>query len=232
MPRITLIQLIDYRKWTEEIGFDREGIIQLKQSMIYQKIQSIFWEKNCFTLPFRRDYYIVLSNGVKREDLKEVAKELDQITPYGVRVVSIIHEYPVTALLKASTIIREHRFYYEDGLEDEVVVAHIDLNRVMELTDQTSVYESYLEILSLQYYIAKYVFRLGGIIDYMGGDNMIAIIPRTRYNELIEVLPSNLKIGIGVSHIPRKALELAAKALSMIRQGKSEANYHILYESS
>jgi len=84
VPRITLIELVNYRKWTEELGFDREGVVQVKQASIYGFLQDFFWARNCFTLPFRYDYYIVLSNGLQESVLRDLFKKLDGIAPYGV----------------------------------------------------------------------------------------------------------------------------------------------------
>lgn len=231
MPRITLLEIRKYRDWTEELGFDREGYIQIKQSRIYQTLQEVFWNRNCFVLPFRFDYYIVLNNGLLEKDLSEIIKQVENITPYGIKAVSIVHKYPAYGLLKATRIIRNNEFYYENGEEDEVVVSHIDLNNITELSIETSIYETYVEVLSLNYYITKQVFSIGGVTSYMGGDNLLAILPIDKYHELVEVLPSYLKIGIGISKVPRKALELSTRALTSIRKGEVSKNYHVLYDT-
>lgn len=231
MPRLTLLEIHKYREWTEELGSDREGLIQIKQSTIYRELQQIFWSRNCFVLPFRYDYYIVLSNGLVENDLRELVNELENKTPYGIKAVSIAHKYPVYALLKATRLIKSEKFYYESSSEDEVVVSHIDLNNITELSMETSIYESYVEILSLNYYITKQVFSIGGITNYMGGDNLVAILPIDKYLELVETLPSYLKIGIGVSRVPRRALELSTRALTSIRRGEVNENYYVLYDN-
>ncbi|OYT40456.1 MAG: GTP cyclohydrolase [Desulfurococcales archaeon ex4484_58] len=233
MPRITLIKLLKYREWTEELGSNREGIIQIKQSTIYGIFQEKFWEKQCFVLPFRFDYYIVLSNGLSKEDLEVIVKETEQYTPYGIKAVSLTHKYPAIAQMLATKLLhRNDKIIFLDGEEDENVIVHIDLNNITELTDQTSVYESYLEILMLYYYIAKYVFELGGIANYLGGDNLIAIIPYENLERLLNVIPSNVKVGVGVSYYPREALRLAAQALSTIRKKETTQNYLVLNDTS
>lgn len=231
MPRLTLIEISKYREWTEELDSDREGLVQIKQSTIYRNLQEVFWNKNCFVLPFRYDYYIVLSNGLSEEDLRNIVEQVRDTTPYGVRTVSIVHKYPVSALLKATSIIRRKEFYYEESIEDEIVVSHIDLNNITEYALETSIYESYIEILAINYYISKQVMSIGGITSYLGGDNLIAILPVDRYIDLIDIMPSYLKIGIGISKIPRKAVELSTKALTSIRKGLVNKNYYVLYDN-
>jgi GTP cyclohydrolase IIa len=232
VPRITIIKLLKYREWTEDLGFDREWIIQLKQSQIYNLLQTLFSKKNGFVLPIRYDYYIALSNGINYDTHLEILTEIESITPHGVRVVSVSHKYPAIAQLIASRLLHERRdkFLFLDSEEDENVIAHIDFDYVTRYTELTSVFESYMRIISLYYNITRYVFRLGGITAYLGGDNMVALIPGDRVNELLEIMPSYLKTGIGVSRIPRKALQLASKALTMIRHGLVDKKHLILYD--
>jgi len=232
LPRITLIELVDYRKWTEELGYDREGLIQIEQSRIYNTIQKLFWLNNCFVLPFRYDYYIALTNGLNREKLSEIAGQIERETPYGVKTVSTTHKYPSIALYRASMIIRNNKFYYEDGDEDKYVIVHLDLNNITEMAFETSIYEAYLTILDVYRFISNYVFKHNGIASYLGGDNLFAILPEEEYKLFLEIIPTYIKAGVGISHNSRKALELAARALSMIRSGRVRENIIVLHDSS
>ncbi|MCD6301718.1 MAG: GTP cyclohydrolase IIa [Staphylothermus sp.] len=234
MPRITLIKLLRYREWTEELGYDREWIIQSKQAKIYDLIQILFSKKNGFAFPLRYDYFIALSNGIDEKTHYEILMEIDSATPYGIKMVSLTHKYPAIAQLIASHIIRDKpgKLVFLEGDEDNNVVAHIDFNNITLYTDMTSVFESYLKIQSLYYNISKYAFQLGGISTYLGGDNMVVILPEEKIDRFLENLPYYLKIGIGVSSVPRKAMSLASKALTMIREGLVRKNYIILRDES
>jgi len=232
LPRMTVIKLDKYREWTEELGDDREGFIQIKQAEIYRVLQEYLWSKDCFALPLRYDYYIALTNGLSREDLITLKERVGAYAPYGLKIASVTHKYPAIAQLIATKHLASGEdVVYMDGVEDENVVLHIDLNNITEYTDQTSLYESYIEILMLNYNIARAIYELGGLANYLGGDNLLAILPKDHYKELIEILPSNLKIGVGVSINPRKALKLASQALTRIRRGEVDKNYLILYDS-
>jgi len=59
----------------------------------------------------------------------------------------------------------------------------------------------------------------GGITQYLGGDNILVILPPLNYISLTErlVVEDDLKAGIGVSRTAREALRLAAKALHDLR---------------
>lgn len=220
MPRITLVKLLRYREWTESLGPDREWRIQLLQSSIYSLLQSLFSKQNGFVIPLRYDYYIALSNGIDRDTHERILVELDSIAPHGVRIVSLTHKYPLIAQLIASRIIEhsEDKLVYRDGLEDENVILHIDLDDITSLTYSTSVFETYMRITSIYAEITNYATRLGGLTGYLGGDNMIVILHRDGLNDFIDTLPNYLKVGIGISYSPRKALSLAAKALTILRR--------------
>lgn len=228
MPRITLIELIKYRKWTEELGYDREGYIQIKQSRLYAIFQEKFLEKDCFVLPFRYDYYIVLSNGLSSDELKNIVDNIKTYTPYGLRVASVSHKYPVMALFKAYKMINKNNFFYEEGDEDKIVIAHLDLNKITELASQTSIYESFIEIISIYKFVNDYAFKNAGITSYLGGDNLIVVLPEEKYRDFLKVIPSYIKVGIGIAYKARKALELAAKALEEIRKNKNAKNVLVL----
>lgn len=230
MPRITLIKLLRYREWTENLGYDREWIIQKKQARTYDILQTLFSKKNGFVIPLRYDYYLALSNGINKETHQEILTEIDSIAPHGVKIVSIPHKYPAIGQLIASHLLEEKpgKLVYVEGEEDENVVVHVDFNSVTMYTEMTSVFESYMRIQTLYSLLTKYVFQLGGITSYLGGDNMLAIVPEENLNELLELLPSYLKAGIGLSYVPRKALLLASKALTIIRSGKVEDRFVIL----
>lgn len=220
MPRITLIKLLRYREWTEELGFDREWIIQDKQASLYLLLQGLFSKKGGFVIPMRYDYFLVLSNGIDEKTHQNILTDLEPETPYGLKMVSLVHEYPFTAQLIATRIIEDtdKKLVYLEGREDEIVVAHIDFNDITKYTGKTSVMESYAKIMAVFTNITNFASRLGGITTYLGGDNMLAIVPRDTLEKFLENIPSYLKVGIGISKSPRKALLNAAKALTKIRK--------------
>ncbi|MCE4609134.1 MAG: GTP cyclohydrolase IIa, partial [Desulfurococcales archaeon] len=70
----------------------------------------------------------------------------------------------------------------------------------------------------------------GGIAQYLGGDNILVILPDHGYEALVEEIASNtsLKVGVGISFRPRTAVMLATKALDQIRSGYVENNINVL----
>ncbi len=232
MPRITLIKLLEYREWTETLGYDREWKIQELQSNIYSSLQRMFSRRGGFVIPVRYDYFIALSNGFKEKDLEEILTDIEPLSPKGVRIVSLVHKRPFTAQLMASRIAEkeDEKLVYISGEEDPLAVVHIDFNNITRTTIQTSVFETYVKIMSVYSEITRATIRLGGITGYLGGDNMIAVLSIDAINDLLELLPTYLKAGVGVSLNSRKALELSAKALSDIRTNRRR-RFLILYDN-
>jgi len=232
LPRITLIKLLEYREWTETLGYDREWKIQELQSNIYSSLQRMFSRRGGFVIPVRYDYFIALSNGFKEKDLEEILTDIEPLSPKGVRVVSLVHKRPFTAQLMASRIAEkeDEKLVYIGGEEEPLAVVHIDFNNITRTTIQTSVFETYVKIMSVYSEITRATIRLGGITGYLGGDNMIAVLSTDAINDLLELLPTYLKAGVGVSLNSRKALELSAKALSDIRTNRHRRSL-ILYDS-
>ncbi len=220
MPRITVVELYRYREWTESLGSDREWIIQDQQTRFYNLLQKVSSKNNGFAIPLRYDYYIVLANNISRSVHEEIHTILSSTSPVPVRIVSIPHPYPLTAQLLATSILASttKSFIYRGGVEDPVVIVHMDIDGITQLTYETSIYESYVSILEFLANVANTVLRYGGITGYLGGDNIVAILPYTIYREYLEILPDYVKAGVGVSESPRKALELATKALDDIRR--------------
>ncbi len=220
MPRITLIKLLEYREWTESLGHDREWIIQTNQSRIYSLLQQLFSKRGGFIIPIRYDYYVALSNGIDADTHREILLEIESAAPRGIRIVSLTHKYPFSAQLIATRLLGEttEKFIYLDGEEDENVVLHIDFNNITGMTYMTSIYETYMKIMQFYTQTMYAAARLGGIASYLGGDNMLAIMNRDLVKGFLEIIPSYVKVGIGISYVPRRALELAAEALGKIRK--------------
>ena len=233
MPRITLIKLLEYREWTETLGYDREWKIQELQSNIYSSLQRMFSRRGGFVIPLRYDYFIALSNGFKEKDLEEILTDIEPLSPMGVRIVSLVHRKPFTAQLIATRIAEreDKKLIYIEGEEDPVAVVHVDFNNITRTTIQTSVFETYVKIMNVYSEITRAAVRLGGITGYLGGDNMIVVLSTEAINDLLSLLPTYLKAGVGISINPRKALELSAKALSNIRSNRSR-QVLILYDDN
>nr|MEB3859628.1 GTP cyclohydrolase IIa [Desulfurococcales archaeon] len=112
--------------------------------------------------------------------------------------------------------------YSECGGSEIVAIAHVDIDDIMEETRKNGAVRTYNKVIDLLHKLASTVEEWGGLAQYLGGDNVLVVLPSTGYVEassrLLSVRPG-LKAGIGVSRKAREALQLAADALHEIRSG-------------
>ncbi len=232
MPRVTIVELYNYRKWAESLGTDREWIIQFKQSEIRSLLQRLIAKNDGFVLPFRYDYYIILSNAISEKRHEEIYTALYTTLDVPVRMVSLTSKHPFTAQLWATRIMaRSHdKFVYIHGEEDPNVIVHIDISDIVEKSYSTSIYEAYVAAVELYHYIVETVSRCGGLAGYLGGDNILAVLPLDSYEDFLDKLPSYVKAGVGISLIPRKAVKLSIEALDAVRTGGELKKFVVLTE--
>ena len=74
--------------------------------------------------------------------------------------------------------------------------------------------------------------KYGGIAQYLGGDNVLVLLPDEGYQEFAEeaVKMFNVKVGIGVARLARTAMKLSSRALHDIRESRSEGYIRVIRE--
>jgi len=232
--RVALLELVGYREWTESIGDDREWFLQKTQSLLYATVQDAAARRMGFVMPLRYDYMLVLASNLHRDDLEEVLDAARESSPVPVRMASACRFTPVGAVESSWSLLagtKPGTLNYEgcDG-DESIIVAHLDINDITSMTSKVGVLRTYNAMLNLVSRIAQEAYNMGAIAQYLGGDNILAVLPENGYRVVAEKLTSldDLKAGIGVAATPRRALELAAKALHAIREGAvSERIYEI-----
>jgi GTP cyclohydrolase IIa len=246
LSRLTLVELRGYREWTESLGEDREWVIQAAQSRVYRAAQEEAKEHGAFIIPLRYDYMVILSSGVEESSQRSIVKAVAEASPVPVRAASTCSRDPIEALRMAQRLLAR---VGPGGLEVEAcdgpgsewaAVAHVDVDDITEATWSTSAYDAYLSVLRLHHYLAEEAAAAGAVVQYLGGDNILVILPpeeplgvTTRLLSSLEGLLGgvSLKAGVGVSRTPRAALALAARALHDIRSGASKGRV-VLYEEA
>lgn len=230
MVLAVFVEFVKYREWTESLGKDREWFIQLTQSKVYQVIQSFASSHGGMALPLRYDYQIILLpyEASTREFNEGLKKVLLNYAPTPINTLVACNK--IKDLLKMD-LNREN--YREDVScsPESLVVAHADLNDFTKKTKSLGIYRTYAEILNV---IAHYVKELRdvAIVQYLGGDNIVSICDEDSMQKVLEVLGgvNSIKVGVGVSKVPRKAFMLAAEALDAIREKGKVSKYMILYD--
>ena len=231
--RLALVELVGYREWTEGLGDDREWAIQLTQAGIYRAAQDAAKEHGGFVVPLRYDYMVLLASNLGREAHRDIINAVASESPVPVRAASYCASTPLEALQRAQRLLHtlEPGGFEVAGCRhaEATAVAHVDINNITAETARRGAYDAFLGVLRLHYALAEEAWRVGAIVQYLGGDNVLVILPPAEPLETAKrilgkiedaLLPGDgLKAGVGLAALPREALRLAARALHDIRLG-------------
>jgi len=240
--KIGVLELVGYREWTEELGSDREWIIQSIQSGLYKFLQEEVSRIGGFVLPLRYDYYILILNGIEVHLMTEIMTKFANISPVPPRLAISCGKTPYDAQLRATSTLRKcgdivctSGCIEGEERNEKIVVAHFDIDSFTKKIESSSVYDTFIEIEELCIDLGLKMRGIGGITQYLGGDNVVAFLSLDRIDDLKKmVLRDDLKVGVGIAFTARKAMELASKALdtirSMRRRGDDTQNRIIVLE--
>ncbi|MEB3779728.1 MAG: GTP cyclohydrolase IIa [Desulfurococcales archaeon] len=232
--RVAVLELIGYREWTEALGSDREWFIQVTQSELYALTQKIAASHGGHVLPLRYDYMVILASNMTRGSLEKVLYHVSGNSSVPVRMASSCGQTPLEAESRAWDVLRATRpgeLTFEECSSEDVAIAHIDINDITSMTREMGASRTYYMVLDLLHRISRKAYRYGAIVQYLGGDNILATLPTNSYRSVVEDLVSegdNLKAGVGYAPRAREALALAAEALHEIR---SERDKTIVYRT-
>ncbi len=226
--QITLIRFVGYREWTESLGFDREHIIQEVQGQLHEIVVKAFSNRGALAHPLRYDLMIAITNTVSVEDHLKILEEVQRYSPVPVLISIAVHddvrkaEEIATRMLLSN--LNSHQILTYGNIPDKstLCIVHADLANSIQLLYDKSVYETYEYIMWLYRKFRILISRMRGIALYMGGDNMIGIVTPERLNDNINLLERfskkyRVRIGIGISNIPREAMRKATEALDKLR---------------
>lgn len=225
--RIGVIEQVGYREWTERLGDDREWMIQSLQSEVYAAAQKEASKHGGFVLPIRYDIMLLLSSGLDEESHRSVLEVVSSLSEVPVRMASSCSERPLDAVAEAWKALQsgDGMFQYSRcGGEEYAVVAHIDINNVTHATRLKGPVETYYDVVSLISGISRKAVDKGAIVQYLGGDNILAVLPLLGDVESLTralLVRGDLKAGVGVARKARDSLALAASALHDIRSGSA-----------
>jgi GTP cyclohydrolase IIa len=184
--RIALAELMGYREWTESLGTDREWIIQAVQAEVYSKLQREASALDAYVLPLRYDYFIIVTTGLSRKEharLLDVARVESRIP---VRMTSVCGDKPTEALGRAYSMLSKvapGELLFGECNDGLTVVAHVDINGISEETRRRGLVESIMIINDFISQTTQLAIRHGGIAQYLGGDNIIVLLPEEGYHD-------------------------------------------------
>ncbi len=233
--RLALIELVGYREWTESLGEDREWIIQYAQADTYRRLQHAAANLGAFVLPLRYDYMLVVSTGLSQNEHMLILDEVRLSSRIPVRMVSISGETPRLIVEEAYKLLDSvplGTLKFLPGNDGLSVMAHVDINGITGQTRREGLINSLLVIWEVISKVSRVAYEHGGVAQYLGGDNIIVLLPDSNYEDFATdiVNKTDVKVGIGHAKRPRKAMELAARALHMIRAGEVSGKINIISE--
>ena len=231
--RLALLELMGYREWTESLGHDREWLIQEAQASIYRSLQDTVSAMRGFAMPLRYDYLLAVTTGLSREEHEDILDRVRLESRIPVRMSSVPGLNPAEALNMAYKLLQKAspgEMQYVEGEDGKTVMAHVDINGISHKTRERGLVESLVVISEFIATVTKMAAKHGGIAQYLGGDNIIVLLPDNNFMEFAEevVGVSDVKVGIGVSRLPRRAMELSSKALHMIREDIVPEKIHVI----
>ncbi|ABP94226.1 MULTISPECIES: GTP cyclohydrolase IIa [Metallosphaera] len=222
-----VVELYNYREWTELLGNDREWKIQVNQHLLSSKMIWKASQMGGMVFPMRYDQAIMLADGIKPSDLRAFLHYVSRVAPVNIRACLGYGETPRRA--------EENGYSCLKGLEpgtfqvlaypdSPVAVAHFDLNGFTDFTNGTSTYRSFTEAQKFYSEIVAHIYSLGGIAQYMGGDNIVTVISTDVIDQVIAKVENEqrMKVGIGIGKNARDAMRNATKALTEIRKDRRE----------
>ncbi len=223
--KIFLMEFIGYKEWTESLGYDREWKIQNIQSNVYKKANDEVSNIGGFSLPVRYDGLIILADGIPNEDLLKIYTKIKEIVPTKIGACLSYGRSPREAEVAAhKCILSSSDVKFSDFPDENVVACHFDYNNFTLLTQELSFYTAYMKIARLYSTLSEEIYNLGGITQYLGGDNMIAFINEDLIDKIISIVESmdEIKVGIGIGKNARSAMAGATEALDKIRSEREE----------
>ncbi|MGC9071703.1 MAG: GTP cyclohydrolase IIa [Acidilobus sp.] len=226
--KVTLIELSGYRTWTELLGDDREWRIQGAQARLYDVAMTVAAKRDAMIVPLRYDYILAVTTGLWEHEVRELIDEIASVAPVRLSYASACSDSPADAVGRAFRLLRTGEG--ERCVGDLTVLAYVDFDDITGLTETTGPLEAYGVVQGLIHDITEVVSPRGGIVQYLGGDNILLLLPTAGFMELASQVASlaKVKVGVGVATRPRQASAFATRALDEIREDRGKGPVRVL----
>ncbi len=212
--KLLVAMLQGYREWTESLGADREWLIQARQAELHMSVSVEAARHGGLAIPFRHDTILVLASGASSTLSDGINAVLSERAPVPHRIRIGCGETPAEAL--------DNAFYDREACEgrEAAVLAHVDINNITGLQQREGLYSAWDRVVRMLADLHAKLADYGVIVSYLGGDNIIAVLPaRPEPLLLLEdvVEAHDAKAGVGFARVARKAMMLATLCLDRIR---------------
>ena len=242
--QVTLIQIDNYGPWTTTLGDDREHKLQILQAELYSSLEENFAAKNGLVFFNKFDEMLAITNGISREEHKEIQAKVQKRFPFTVSMSIGVDVSPFKAHVHASKLLQMAGSAQSDQRKsvltvDETIPAdeayvqiiHIDVDGITDMTDHSFVFETSLRLLRSHLDLMTVFGQLDSLLFYLGGDNFMAVTTELSEETIAEKLHNYslgglpLKFGLGRGQTARKAAELATMNLEHVRLKRERTSY-------
>jgi len=238
MLQFTAIQIDDYGPWTVKPKHKRESDLQIIQSRLYLDIQTLFSTHGGFVFRAREDSLLALSNGIGEREHYSFMEQISSTYPFTVSMGVSSGETPLEAQKRASEVLyslggsrdpcRRGKLKVDSLGNGKIQIAHFDLESSRNLTDSSSIYESFSLMREIEVFLSEELRDRDSLLFYMGGDNFMGVtnfLDRVEFIELVKSFEKEfnltIKVGEGESEVPLDAVMLSSLALDDVRSNRN-----------
>lgn len=200
MVQLSVLKIEEYGPWTLTLGSDREHELQMLQSRLYNRAQSLFSERDCLVFANRADELFVLSSGLEADGHVAIQDALAaEFAGIRVRMSIGSGRTPAAANVAAADAARAAYARNANGNDDgnhgradmifgwdaaassdsndDVSIMHMDIDGLSGRRRRgASPYEISLLMFRLYHKMSEYFYReYESLAFFMGGDNFMII---------------------------------------------------------
>ena len=227
MIQVTAVKISGYGPWTLTLGYDREHQIQMLQSSLYARMQSLFAEQNCLVFPNRYDEFVIASSGLDMAGHHTIQKSLHADFEIRLDIHAGVADTPYQANLMAHRARADDTFLIKAPNvddTDDIIIMHMDVEDLTSRTTRESPYEISVRMLNLYHAMAQYFVKRQSLSFFMGGDNFMILSSEEGMADAEKFVAYiqrsqeiKLNCGIGRDQTARKAAAAATRSLDTIR---------------
>lgn len=199
MGRFTLVKSSEpIKRYTATKGPGEGGL-----SRFYESLKKSLEEVEVYVaydiLP---GFSLILSNGVKKEKHLELYEQVNARYP-GTRIVSVVHENPLYAVMKAFRIMKQTDFYYEEGVEREYYIGYFT-----PIEDLEDILSGLFHRVNTIYNVTLLLLNSGSLPLEISTTGVLAVLNENITSQL-EYIKTRVHLKIGVDYNASKAVEKA-----------------------
>lgn len=199
MSRFTLIVPTTSTRKCNKALEQREGA---ERFSLYSYVKKYAKEHGCVSCRILPSVFVMLSNGLSKEDHYRLYESIN--AGYrGIRVISVIHENPIYAIIKASKTMEQVSLYYEEGVEREYYVGYFIPRSI-----SGDVLNNLAHAYSTLYNTTMFLLNSGSLPLKVSTRGVLAVLNKSIVNQL-EYMKTRVCVNVGVDYLAVKAIKKA-----------------------